>query len=322
MARAEKRALALRARFCARLAALYPEKADEILQAQAMPRGIALLVLPWRAELAEAQAQLRQDGVPNEVLATQPPILFVPAHARASAVRHRLCEEGVCYAMDAASLAVVMALAPTPADRVLDACAAPGGKTLALAAMMQGKGEIVAVERAKARFFKLRAVLARTRAPNVKAHMGDVRRLVPRLGAFSCVLVDAPCSTEARINPEDAQAFRYWSERKIAECARRQKSILAAAVKALADGGRLVYATCSHAPEENEAVLAWLLTRAPELSLAPASNPLALPTQPGLCEALGHRYPALVQQAMRILPSARNGAMFLALLRKSRAASR
>ncbi len=318
MARAEERAVARRARFAARLAAIYPEHHEAVLEAQARPRGAALLVPPWRAGIEETAARLAADGIATEPLAAEPPALFVPAGARPRALRHPLCTDGTCFALDAASLAVAMAVAPQPGMRVLDACAAPGGKTLALAAMLRGRGGIVAVEKVRARFFRLRAVLARAGASGVETRLGDARRLAPRLGPFDAALVDAPCSTEARLDPADPASFRYWSERKIAEQARKQKGLLLAAARALAPGGRLVYATCSHAPEENEAAIAWLLARAPWMEPVPAPNPLGLPALPGLVEAAGRRHPDAVAHALRILPGARNGAMFVAVLQKAR----
>jgi 16S rRNA C967 or C1407 C5-methylase (RsmB/RsmF family) len=122
-------------------------------------------------------------------------------------------------------------------------------------------GSIVAIEAVRDRFFKLRAVLALQGAANVRSYCMDGRRFQARDGLFDKVLVDAPCSAEGRFNRFTPKSFGYWSSRKIKEMAKKQKGLLLNASRCVRSGGILVYATCTFAPEENEAVIDWFLRK-------------------------------------------------------------
>jgi 16S rRNA C967 or C1407 C5-methylase (RsmB/RsmF family) len=168
-------------------------------------------------------------------------------------------DEGRLYLMNPSSLLPGLALSPGPDDAVLDLCAAPGGKTLHLVALMGegATGPVSAVEATRARFFKLRGQLERFGAGHVRTYLKDGRevgRAVPE--RFDRVLVDAPCSSEARIRVDDPESFSTWSPRKVKECQHKQLGLLRSGLDALKPGGRLVYCTCSFSREENEEVVA------------------------------------------------------------------
>ena len=166
-------------------------------------------------------------------------------------------------------------LAPQPGERVLDLCAAPGSKTGQIAAVMQDAGEIVAVEKVRDRFFRLRANVAGQGATCVCARLGSgtaVAHTDPE--AFDRVLLDAPCSTEGRFQTNVPATTAYWSPRKIKEMRAKQGRLLYAAVQALRPGGTLVYSTCTFAPEENEGALAKMLkTFGDRVEVVPAERP-------------------------------------------------
>ena len=169
--------------------------------------------------------------------------------------------QGVVYPQAASSLIPAVILDPHPGEMVLDACAAPGSKTSQIAAMMMGQGEVVAVESVKGRFYKLRSVCELLGATNVRTKLIDARRLRFDQPTFERVLVDAPCSSEGRFKTFLPKSVAYWSERKIKEMSHKQKGILLNAARALKVGGRLVYSTCTFAPEENEEVVDWFLRK-------------------------------------------------------------
>ncbi len=176
--------------------------------------------------------------------------------------RHPLVEEGKIYQQSLSSMIPAVVLGVLAGEKVLDACAAPGSKTTQMAAMMQGRGVLVAVEAVKVRFFRLKAVCALLAADNVSVKLCDVRRYRPadeRL--FDRVLVDAPCSSEGRFRDDDPATTHYWSLRKIKEMSFKQKGILMSAARLLRPGGTLVYSTCTLAPEENEEVVDWFLRK-------------------------------------------------------------
>ncbi len=229
--------------------------------------------------------------------------------------------DGSLYVQGAASIRAARALGALPDQRVLDLAAAPGGKTLVLAAAMQGRGELVAVDAVKARFHRLRANLDHAGAGHVRTWLGDGRR-VPRdfHQHFDRVLLDAPCSSEARIDPATPKTFANWSLGKVRDMARKQWGLLGTALRCLAPGGEVVYSTCSFAPEENEATLAAWLTvddsddRAAEL--LPLDLGEGVTTRPGLERFGRKRWPEQLHLARRIVPDALHEGLFVARLRR------
>jgi len=307
-------------RFLARLQAIVPQQryADVLNAHRSKPDLVHLLALPWRISLQEAQRALQQSGIAASIRWQCPPLLA--ASPRQQALMHPLIEKGALFALSASSAAVALALEVQPSIRLLDACAAPGGKLLAAASIVGDPAaiEIVAVERVPARFYKLRAVLARA-GISAQLKLGDARRIVPRLGPFDRVLVDAPCSTEARLRFDDPASWRYWSERKIAEQRRKQLGLLRAAARALAADGTLVYATCSYAPEENESVVEAILQREPSLAPHRWDPPSDLDRMPALDRWQKQRFQRAPQASVRILATKTEEAMFVARMKKERA---
>jgi 16S rRNA (cytosine967-C5)-methyltransferase len=133
---------------------------------------------------------------------------------------------------------------------VLDLCAAPGGKTTHLAALMENTGEIVAVERHAGRASALRRTCERVRAANVAIVVGDAARF-EAAEPFDRVLVDPPCSGLGTLQGHPDLRWRSSPE-AIERLAETQRAILRAGVAALRPGGTLVYSTCTLSPRENE----------------------------------------------------------------------
>lgn len=167
---------------------------------------------------------------------------------------HELWREGAYATQSRAAMLVARALDPQPGERVLDLCAAPGGKTTHLAALMRGEGEVVAVERHPGRAAALRRTCERMRATNVVVEIGDAAAQRTDDG-FDRVLVDPPCSGLGTLQGHPDLRWRVTPE-AIEAMAVAQRAILAAGVAALRRGGTLVYSTCTLSPRENEAVVA------------------------------------------------------------------
>jgi 16S rRNA C967 or C1407 C5-methylase (RsmB/RsmF family)/NOL1/NOP2/fmu family ribosome biogenesis protein len=162
---------------------------------------------------------------------------------------------GMFYLQEPSALAAVAALEVRPGMRVLDLCAAPGGKSGAIAAQLAGQGLLVSNEIVAGRAKTLRSTLERlgvTNAAVTQAHPDDLCAALP--GYFDAVLVDAPCSGEGMFR-KDPAAVKEWSPAHVRACAGRQYSILCSAAGAVAPGGALVYSTCTFSVEENEAVV-------------------------------------------------------------------
>ncbi|GAB2023965.1 RsmB/NOP family class I SAM-dependent RNA methyltransferase [Lactovum odontotermitis] len=151
--------------------------------------------------------------------------------------------------------------------RVLDLCAAPGGKSTHLLSFLGETGLLVSNEISGKRSKILVENLERWGARNSIITNESPENLAKVFSAyFDLVVVDAPCSGEGMFR-KDPEAMQYWSQEYVLECASRQREILLEALKMLAPGGKLVYSTCTWSPEEDEAQVEWLQTEFPELML-------------------------------------------------------
>ncbi|MDQ7039379.1 MAG: RsmB/NOP family class I SAM-dependent RNA methyltransferase [Rhodothermus sp.] len=305
--------------FIARLQRLVPSAwLPTVIAAFRVPRITAFRVHTLQMDRATVQAALAAEGIHPHPVAWYADAFWVPPEARTALLQSRAYRARWIYVQDLSSMLPPLVLAPEPGSRVLDLCAAPGSKTLQLACLLQGQGEIAAVEVVRTRFYRLRANVQAYGAPNVRLFLQDGRRVGRyRPAHFDYVLVDAPCSAEGRFHLSDPKSFAYWSPRKIQEMARKQYLLLVSAVESLRPGGVLVYATCTMAPEENEAVLDRLLRRfGKRLTVEPIELPLSNQL-PGLERWEGRTFHPDLRHARRILPTPEMEGFFLCRLRKS-----
>ena len=174
---------------------------------------------------------------------------------------------GAFYSQEPSAACAVTALDPQPGERILDLCAAPGGKSSQIAALLEGKGLLWSNEVVKSRANVLLSNLERMGVRNAVVSSCYPDTLCPTLaGFFDRVLVDAPCSGEGMFR-RDPQAIEEWSEEHVRSCAVRQAAILDSAAQALRPGGVLVYSTCTFSPEENEETVRSFLDRHPDFVL-------------------------------------------------------
>ncbi len=227
---------------------------------------------------------------------------------------------GAYYMQEPSASSAVTLLAPRPGERVLDLCAAPGGKSTQIAAALQGEGLLWSNEYVRARAQILLQNLERCGVRNAVVSSRDAPSLCAGLsGFFDAALVDAPCSGEGMFRKEPA-ALEQWSEENIRLCAARQEEILWAAAGAVVPGGRLVYSTCTFAPEENECLIARFLAAHPDYELLDAALPFG---RPGFSREIVRSFsPDLpdpgvpLERCRRILPGDGGEGHFLALLRR------
>jgi len=216
--------------------------------------------------------------------------------------RHPYHAAGLYYLQDTSAMAAVALLDPQPGELVLDACAAPGGKATHIAARQQHQGLLVANEVVRERSRALvdnLELFGVTHYLLVSQPLHGLARLWP--DQFDRVLVDAPCSGEGLFRRSPA-ACQEWSPAAVEGCAARQQALLAAAADLVRPGGRLVYATCTFEPEENEAVVARFLRARPDFELvAPPACPGFSPGRPDLIAAqLARGLP--LERCVRIWP--------------------
>lgn len=202
---------------------------------------------------------------------------------------------------------------PQPGMRVLDLCAAPGGKTTHLAGRMLGQGILIANEIHPGRAKILSQSVERAGIPNCMVTNETPQRLAERFPEyFDCIVVDAPCSGEGMFR-KDEIAIAEWTPEIPIKCAVRQDEILDCAVRMLRPGGRLVYSTCTFAPEENEGSVQRLIDRCPEIEVEEVRGDRHF--EPGHPEWISQGSAAL-SRTFRLFPHRLNGeGHFVAVLR-------
>jgi 16S rRNA (cytosine967-C5)-methyltransferase len=192
---------------------------------------------------------------------------------------------GEILAQSRAAMLVARALDPQPGERVLDLCAAPGGKSTHLAALMRGEGEVRAVERNRARAVELEETARRLHADSVRVEIADAVLPRPEGAVFDRVLVDPPCSGLGTLQARADLRWRAGRE-QISQMAETQAGILAAGARALRPGGVLVYSTCTLSPQENERQVERFLDRTPDFALEDLVNEQQLHTHPQATKVL------------------------------------
>lgn len=230
------------------------------------------------------------------------------------ALEHML---GYYYIQDLASMQSAIALMPEAGDLVFDLCAAPGSKTTQLAMMMGNKGTLIGNDVKRDRLAVLSANCQRCGVSNAILTHADGIALCKRFKqhgyTFDKILIDAPCSGEGTIRAAPNQA-REWNESMLKGFSRLQKKLVAVAIPLLVDDGILVYSTCTHAPEEDEAVVDFAVK-----NFAVSVEPIKLPitTRPGITSWGKETFDSSVQNACRIYPQDNNSeGFFVARLRK------
>ena len=210
--------------------------------------------------------------------------------------RSKLWGDGAFLAQSRAAMLVARTLDPEPGERVLDLCAAPGGKSTHLAALMSGRGLVVAVERDRRRAGALVRTAQRLHATNVRVELADAERWGSQHGPgrtsgasageppFDRVLVDPPCSGLGTLAARADLRWRMTPD-TVAQLAATQARILAAGARALRPGGVLVYSTCTISPTENERLIAAFLDSHPEFA---PDGPGGV-DRPGVLSTLPHR---------------------------------
>ena len=181
--------------------------------------------------------------------------------------KHPYHEAGVYYIQEPSAMAPVTLLDPQPGERILDLCAAPGGKSTQIAAAMKGKGILICNEIHPARAKILSENVERMGIRNAIVTNETPDRLEERFaGYFDRILVDAPCSGEGMFRKNE-EATEEWSPENVHMCADRQDDVIEAAYQMLRPGGILCYSTCTFAPAENEGTISRLLARHEDMSI-------------------------------------------------------
>jgi NOL1/NOP2/sun family putative RNA methylase len=216
---------------------------------------------------------------------------------------------GLIYAQETASMLPVSVLDPRPGEVVLDLCAAPGSKTTQIAQAMDNKGLLVVNEMNRKRMIGLVHNIKRCGVLNevlLNLRGQHIDRVLPDY--FDRILIDAPCSAEGTIRKSKA-VLSHWGLRNIEKMSRIQKGLLVSGFRGLRPGGTLVYSTCTIAPEENESVVNYLLSKFPEADLMDITIP-RFKHHPGISEWQGESFNKRLEKCARILPQDNDTAPF------------
>ena len=250
--------------FLIRMQAQLGEEYEAYLQSLERPRAVALRFNPLKGQAPS----LPFVGQP---VAWEPNGFYYDPASRPGL--HPYHEAGVYYLQEASAMSAVALLEPQPGERVCDLCSAPGGKSTQIAGRMMGQGFLLCNEWSPKRAKILSQNIERMGVGNALVTNETVDRLAQKLPSyFDRVLIDAPCSGEGMFRKEEA-AVTDWSQETVEMCARRQADILDSGAKLLRPGGRLVYSTCTFAPEENEQAIAAFLQRNPDFALEDVDAP-------------------------------------------------
>ena len=216
---------------------------------------------------------------------------------------------GGFYVQEPSAASVLTVIDAKPGEKILDLCAAPGGKSTGIAAALGGEGLLWSNEYIRNRASILLSNIERMGIPNAVVSSLSAEYLCSSLeGFFDAVAVDAPCSGEGMWRHNE-QVEKQWSEEYVLKCAELQREILSSAAMAVTNGGRLVYSTCTFAKEENEDNVIWFLENYPEFTLEKINVDFGIEGLSGNAE--------IDVKVRRIIPTNGGEGHFVALFRKS-----
>lgn len=249
-------------------------KAIELLQANNLPstQSCAVLDAARREQIIESLQHAGIETAPGRLL-RDALIIRKGNIAKSAALKN-----GWLAIQDEASQMIPLLVGTRAGDRVLDLCAAPGGKTQMLAQKAGAKGLVVACDIRESRLRAMRDRFAAANARNMALVALDGTRALPFARKFDRVLVDAPCSGTGTLARNPEIRWRLHVE-DLVELHARQAALLMSAMDSVAANGRLIYSTCSLEPEENEAVIQEVLTKNPDFHAEPVKIPAGLLAQ-------------------------------------------
>ncbi len=226
---------------------------------------------------------------------------------------------GYYYIQELASMLPPIALNPQENEIVVDLCSAPGSKTTQMSAKMKNTGTIIANEVSMGRLKILAANTERCLAANTIITRKDGVDFCKQLSKTSIkidkILVDAPCSGEGTLRSA-YKTYNMWSTKLIFSLSRLQKKLIKAAFELLQVGGEIIYSTCTHAPEENEEVIDFLIKEFPEKVEIQKIN-LPIKTRPGIIFWEDKKFDEKVKLCCRVYPQDNNTeGFFIAKLKK------
>ncbi|MBO5868936.1 MAG: RsmB/NOP family class I SAM-dependent RNA methyltransferase [Oscillospiraceae bacterium] len=267
-------------KFLERMQTQLGQEYPAFLQSLERPRAVALRFNPLKGEMPALPFV-------GEPVPWEPMGYYYDPEARPGL--HPYHEAGVYYLQEASAMSAVALLDPQPGERICDLCSAPGGKATQIAGRMGQEGFLLCNEWSPKRAKILSRNIERMGVRNALVTNENTENLAKKFpGFFDRVLIDAPCSGEGMFRKEEA-AITDWSQETVEMCAERQQEILRNGAKLLRPGGRLVYSTCTFAPEENEQTIARFLEEHPDFQPEMVSAPWFTPGENGSFRLWPHK---------------------------------
>ncbi len=264
-----------------------------------------------RTSVDSVLKKLKEEGFDPKEVSWCGEAFILPIENRESLVKSSPYTNNEIYIQNLSSIFAAYSLDIKPHYWVLDLAAAPGGKSLIFS---QKANKVSAVEPNRERFFRMKRNFKESFAKNIQTYNKDGRfvyKACPEF--FDAVFLDAPCSSESHIDVK--KGITWWSERRIYRFAKLQKQLIISAFESLKSGGEMIYATCTFAPEENEAVVDFLLKRYENAKIVPIKHNLNH-TQNGLLSWRGEEYDISLKDTIRILPKGAFSGFYMAKIIK------
>lgn len=284
-----------------------PGVVDNIFRGIAEKRLTTLRVNTLKYDIQSLMRYFKEVNIKFERVLWYPDALVIKNANEKDIQKLEIYQKGYIYLQSLSSMVPPLVLNPKPGEKVLDLTAAPGSKTTQMAALMNGKGNILANELDKLRCERLKY--------NVEAQGADIVEVANGRGEkigeqykeeFDKVLLDTPCSGEGRFTIYNVQSYKTWSTRTVNELTKVQRKLFKSAYEALKPNGTLVYSTCTLNKEENEYILDWALKNF-DVKLVNTNIDIkdAIP-------AFNDGLEKSINQAIRILPSKQMEGFFVA----------
>ena len=217
------------------------------------------------------ESALKKLGVELEKIEWMPIPAWWVKSGQAELNKSNFIEAGELYVQNAASFLPILELDLNPEDRVLDLCAAPGGKSDLILSLGVKPGNLHLNDNSRVRFFKMKKRFDNLNLTDINYSIYNLKNITRHkkdyASLFDKILLDAPCSNEASIKINLPKTLKHWSEAHIKRLRDIQRAGILTAANFLKPGGTIVYSTCTFAPEENEGVIQYFLKKHPEFEL-------------------------------------------------------
>lgn len=289
-----------------------PGVVDNIFRGIAEKRYTTLRVNTLKYNIQDLMRYLKEINIKFERILWYKDALIIKNANEKEIQKLEIYQKGYIYLQSLSSMVPPLVLDPKEGENVLDLTAAPGSKTTQIAALMNGKGHILANELDKLRCERLKYNVNSQGAEIVEVVNGRGEKIGENYKEqFDKVLLDTPCSGEGRFTIYNVQSYKTWSTKTVIDLTKMQKKLFKSAYDALKPNGTLVYSTCTLNKEENEYILDWALknlnVKLVDINIEIKS---AIP-------AFNDGLDKTINKAIRILPSKQMEGFFVAKLIKN-----